>query len=463
MAEYKVTLLPAQRKFFELPKNLTHGQQDICIYQGGYGSGKTWVGSLLGVTLCLKYPGIIGLVGAQTFTLVRDTTLQAYFKHLDALKIKYTYNKQESILYFPNGSLIYFRHFDDPESFKSLNVGFIEMEECSQIDRKTFEGLMGRLRQDISKDWGDRFIYRMFGHTNPQLGLGWIYEFFVKTPKKNYRIIKAPTTENIHLPKDYIESLRELYDDKTYAINVLGEDDSYDTNLIVKGYNPSLQLDASININEQFPIHLTCDFNVDPMCWYICQNYNDMTYVLYEVCIENTTTDAAAEHVANLLRKYKDHHLIINGDASGQSKTTKGADYIFLKNRLFKEGYTHIETHLARKNPSIEWRIQCLNNRMFGPDKKHHILIHPQCIRLIYNFEYLQIKENTNKPKLPSSRQIQNDNRLKYLGHPIDAVSYLICYYYPIKQETPWEAYQNQTANVGTDIFGGKYDTRLIS
>ena len=90
---YKVDLLPAQRKLFEVPEGLNFGDKDVAIYQGGYGSGKTFCGSLLGILLALKYPGIIGLVGALTFTLLRDTTLKMYLQHLDNLKIKYNYNK----------------------------------------------------------------------------------------------------------------------------------------------------------------------------------------------------------------------------------------------------------------------------------------------------------------------------------------------------------------------------------
>ena len=40
-----------------------------------------------GILLALKFNGIRGLVGAQTYTLVRDTTLQSYFEHLDSMKL----------------------------------------------------------------------------------------------------------------------------------------------------------------------------------------------------------------------------------------------------------------------------------------------------------------------------------------------------------------------------------------
>lgn len=460
MAQYEVNLLPAQREFFEIPDNVPYGSTDVAIYQGGYGSGKTWVGSLIGVTLMLKYPGIEGLVGAFNYSLVRDTTLQMYFKHLDNLGIKYTYNKQEGILILPNGSKAYFRHFDDDENYKSLSVGFVEIEEASQIPKKAFEGLFGRVRQTIKSEWGDNFRYRIFGHTNPPNSKGWIYELFKKNPRKNYRRVIAPSTDNIYLPKDFVDNMKLLYTEEDYSRNVLGLDDNSINSLVVKGFNPAKQVREDLKLNLKYPIHITCDFNVDPMCWYIAQDYNDVTYILYEVVIENTTTQLAAHHLAMLLDKYKGYKIIINGDASGQSITTKGADYQMLRNVLFKEGFTNIEFNLAKRNPGIEWRINCFNTRMCGPDGTHKVFIHPQCIRLIYNFENLELKSNTNKPKLPSAKQIQNDSRLKYLGHPLDAVSYLVCYYHPIKSETPWEEYQQLSDN--TDIFGGKYDTRLI-
>ena len=73
-------LLKAQREFLEIPHDYS---LDVAVYQGGYGSGKTFSGSLLGILLALKFPGVRGLVGAQTYTLVRDTTLQTYFEHLE--------------------------------------------------------------------------------------------------------------------------------------------------------------------------------------------------------------------------------------------------------------------------------------------------------------------------------------------------------------------------------------------
>lgn len=178
----KYKLLDAQRKFLEIPHTYS---LDVAVYQGGYGSGKTFAGALLGILLALKFPGIRGLVGAQTYTLVRDTTLQTYFEHLEQMKfcegVDYRWTSSEQKLVFHNGSEILFRHFDEPNKLKSLNLGFVEIEEMSDVPYDTFKMLVARMRQKILPQWKN-FTYRIFGHTNPEIQKGWIYKTFFDNP-----------------------------------------------------------------------------------------------------------------------------------------------------------------------------------------------------------------------------------------------------------------------------------------
>lgn len=151
----KYKLLKTQKKFLEVPHN---EELDVCVYQGGFGSGKTWAGSLLGTLLCLKFPGINGLCGAQTYSLVRDTTLEAYFEHFENFGLQegndWQFIKSQQKIVFKNGSSILFRHFDEPNKLKSLNLGFAEIEEMSDIPEATFKMLLGRMRQKKKKPGG---------------------------------------------------------------------------------------------------------------------------------------------------------------------------------------------------------------------------------------------------------------------------------------------------------------------
>ena len=360
-------LLPAQKKFLELGDH--DSDIDVALYQGGFGSGKTFSGSLLGIILCLKYPGIKGLVGAQTYSLVRDTTMVSYFEHLDKMGLEsgvdYNFYKAEGKLVFSNKSEILFRHLEEPDKIKSLNLGFAELEEMSDIPRTTFDMLLGRLRQTRNPEWGDNFKYRLFGHTNPQATKGWIYEYFVENKPSNYRRILAPTTENAkNLPKGFIESMKERYSEEYYKRNVLGEDMDFVSGLATKGFNRSDNLREDISIDKTKPLYIACDFNTDPMCWFIVQHYNNNIYILYELVENFTDTLHQTRLLGELLKEtgYLNHQIIITGDCSGRYEKTTGSDYKIMRAELTKMGFTNISFDVGKSNPPITYRYNCWNN-----------------------------------------------------------------------------------------------------
>lgn len=430
--EYK--LLKAQREFIEIDHD--YGL-DVALYQGGYGSGKTFSGSLLGILLCQKYPGIRGLVGAQTFPLVRDTTLVTYFEHLDNLGYTegndYTYSKTEAKLIFKNGSEVLFRYFEDPTKLKSLNLGFVEIEEMSDVPQGTFKMLLGRLRQGIKKDWKE-FRYRLFGHTNPESSKGWIYKTFVENPQPNYRLIIAPTTQNTYLSKSFVQELKKAYDSEYYRINVLGEFGDYAKGLVVKGF--SKKNVKKIEYQPDLDLHITCDFNVDPMAWILAHKSDSKVFFFDEIVMENTTTLRCIEE---FYARYGEHKgkIIINGDASGDNRSVNSefTNYVQMKNRLSAFGFRDVEIRIKSFNPPIKSRIAAWNSRIKSADDEVCVYIDPRCNWLIYNCENLKYKEGTSLVDLPSHQQIKSSRELKFLEHPFDAASYLVDFYWPIRLE----------------------------
>lgn len=419
-----------------MPEN-SESKRDIALYQGGYGSGKTFIGSLMGILLCLQYPGIRGLVGALTYTLLRDTTLTQYISHLDNMGfidgVHYDYNKSKEMLIFKNGSEILFRHLQEPNKLKSLNLGFIELEEMSDTPESTFKMLLARLRQETKPEWHELgFKYRLFGHTNPEANKGWIYKYFVEQKPDNYRLIQAPTTQNKYLASDYVESLKEIYDPEYYRINVLGEFGDYTSGLVVKNFNSDNIIDC-----EYVPtltLHLSCDFNVDPMCWYIAHIANKKIFFVDEIVMENTYTQQVAQEFLN---RYKNHKgkIIINGDASGDYRKTQSqvSDYYIIKDILDKHfGTERVEVDIRRFNPPIKNRIAAWNAKILGGDGERKLFISKKCDKLIYNCYNLKYKEGTSIVDVPTYSQIANDRQLKFLEHPFDAASYLVEYYFPI-------------------------------
>lgn len=423
-------LLKSQREFLEIPHEYS---LDVAVYQGGYGSGKTFAGSLLGILLAIKFPGIRGLVGAQTYTLVRDTTLQTYFEHLDNFGfiegVDYNWSSTLQSLSFKNGSEILFRHFDEPNKLKSLNLGFVEIEEMSDIPYDTFKMLLSRMRQKVKKDWIG-FRHRIFGHTNPEMQRGWIYKTFVENPAPNYRLISAPTTQNIYLPKGYCEELKKLYDEQYYNIFVLAKSGEYNNGLVVKDFTD--ENIKEITYQPEMDLHISCDFNVDPMCWVFAHKTDDKVFYFDEIAMENTTTAKACDE---FLQRYPNHKgkIIVNGDASGDNRScmSEYTNYVIIKKKLLQYGYD-VDIEIKAFNPPIKNRIMAFNSKIRSADGEICLFVDKKCEKLLYNIYNLKYKEGTSKIDIPTYQQIKQSKELKFLSHPIDAASYLVDFYWPI-------------------------------
>lgn len=424
------SLLKSQRDFLEIPHEYS---LDVAVYQGGYGSGKTFSGSLLGILLALKFPGIRGLVGAQTYTLVRDTTLQTYFEHLDNFKftegIDYEWSSTLQTLSFKNGSTILFRHFDEPNKLKSLNLGFVEIEEMSDVPYDTFKMLLSRMRQKIKKSWKN-FRYRIFGHTNPEIQKGWVYKTFVENPAPNYRLISAPTTQNIYLPNGYCDELKKLYDEEYYNIFVLAQNGNYNKGLVVKDFSDENIKD--IKYQPEMDMYISCDFNVDPMCWVMAHKTEDKVFYFDEIAMENTTTAKACEEIC---RRYPAHKgkIIINGDASGDNRscTSEYTNYVIIKKKFLQFGYD-VDICIKAFNPPIKNRIMAFNAKVRSADGTICLFVDKKCEKLLYNIYNLRYKEGSSRIDIPTYSQIKQSKELKFLSHPMDAASYLVDFYWPI-------------------------------
>lgn len=427
------TLLDKQIEFMEIPHN---HPMDVAIYQGGYGSGKTWCGALRGILLARKYPGSRGLVGAKEYELVKKTTLVKYFEHLEALgykrNVNYKYNKTDKLITFMNGSEILFSQLEDPEKIKSLDLHWAEIEEASQIGDSTFEQLIGRLRNLYRGPSWKNFQYCLFGHTNPEPNKGWIYERFVENKAENYRLIIAPTTNNIFLPKHYIQELKRAYDPEYYRINVLGEFGDYNSGLVVKGFSDENR--KTLKYCPDLPLHLTCDFNVDPMMWCIAHTDEETVYFIDEIVVENATTEMC---IKEFMRRYpnKKQEIVINGDASGDNRSTQSefTNYATIRKLLSDNGYKKVRFDLRKYNPPILNRIAAFNARVRSSEGQVRLFVDDKCKYLLKNINNLRYKEGTSIIDAPSIYQIKNDRDKKFMLHIFDAASYLTEYYWRIK------------------------------
>jgi phage terminase large subunit len=186
-----------------LPKQLDfiNSTDKFVLYSSGLGAGKT-------LALCyaiLKEAAIKNntiLLVRKTYTALRRTTLPELLKILP--DNSYTYNKvEQKIVLNGYNSTIWLIGLDDTMKIRSINAGFIAVDEATELTEEDWIELKGRLR---SRD-GSR---RMVAACNPSSPNHFLYQIFYVNKKDSHKLITAKTTDNYFLPEDYVESLKEL-------------------------------------------------------------------------------------------------------------------------------------------------------------------------------------------------------------------------------------------------------------
>ena len=179
---------PHQRRFVD-------SKARYLLNSGGVGSGKTYSIVIKTLILCSQYPGIFILIGAQTYPLLRDTTLREFLAVCPRDIIK-SYNRTEQHFILKNGSEIIFRSFDDANKLKSLNLGACGIEEMTDISEEIMKMLRTRMRQNGMPGC-------IYGATNPGTFGNWVYKYFIEDPIPDSEVIYSISADNLYLPEEY--------------------------------------------------------------------------------------------------------------------------------------------------------------------------------------------------------------------------------------------------------------------
>jgi hypothetical protein len=200
-------LLPKQKEFLSC-------RERYVDYTGGFGSGKTVILCTTAITHGQLVPGGEFLVGRLNFPALNRTTRKTFLELMPEEYVA-SWKPSEQTLYLKNDSIYYFTHLDMAEAdlkshLRSLNLTGFYLDEGSEIPKDVFLDLSGRLRNAArALDGKDNHFGRTSG--NPA-GRDWRWKLFHDPDRdaparKRYVGITAPTTENTHLPPDYIEDL----------------------------------------------------------------------------------------------------------------------------------------------------------------------------------------------------------------------------------------------------------------
>lgn len=398
------------------------------IYKGGRGSGKSWgiADSLLMISRMQKARILCTRQFQESIKKSSYKLLVDRINHFGFTDFKIT---KDSITNVITGSEFIFSGLSDitgtDESLKSIEgITHCWVEEAHKVSAISWKLLTPSIRGTNSK---------IIVSYNPDSEADPVHQEFIVHEKPRTFVCHINYTDNQYCPKELKEEANALKTAKPdeYANIWLGQLRDTSKTAVVKYFSPD-NIDARIVYNAQLPLHLSMDFNVDPMMWVVSHQTQEKIFVLDEIVIENCTTQDAAEE---FIRRYPAHQaeVILNGDASGNYRKTqsKYTDYAIVRNVLTQQGYK-VSVDIRRFNPPIQHRVHAFNALVLGGDGIRRWFCHPRCKHLIYNLKNLKYKEGTGVIDLPTPAKIAMDSQMKFLGHIFDAASYQAEFYHPI-------------------------------
>jgi PBSX family phage terminase large subunit len=426
------------RKFRPILKSILKYEFLHYWFKGGRGSTKSSFIAICLVVLMVIDKEFNAVCIRKVAETLQDSVYNQIIWAIELLGLSQYFKYKSSplqIIYKPTGQRFYFRGCDRPEKIKSIKCKVGKLKAVWFEELTEFSGMkeVRTVTQSIVR--GSDNILCFYSFNPPKDGKNWVNEEVERTRKNRF----VSSSTYLDVPADWLGSnfLEEAEDLKEYKPDdynneYLGLTSKLTLN-VVKNFNKSIQI-RPINYNPDLDLHLTCDFNVDPMCWLMAHKTAEKVFYFDELAIENTYT---RECIDEFIARYGDHRgkIIVNGDASGnyRSSTSEYTNYAIILQELYKHfGKDRVKLEIRDFNPPIINRINAFNQRVKTNKGIYNVYVDPKCQKLIYNIDYLKFKAGTSKIETPTLAEILRDNDLKYLGHPFDAASYLVEYYWAI-------------------------------
>lgn len=220
--------LPKQQEFLSLAMDVNPNSPKYIRYIGGIGAGKTLIGCVTILIWAILYRGTY-LVGRQFYPELRDTTLRC-FLDICPKELIAEYRVADAIIKIKTQdggiSEILFRQTEEPDKLRSLNLNGFYLDESCQVTESAFLLLQGRLR--------GKYVRKGILTTNSD-GRSWGWRYFVQksmfkdeASKALFRDIKAPSTENKHLPPDYVKTCLSTWSEQRIRREIYADEEMFE-------------------------------------------------------------------------------------------------------------------------------------------------------------------------------------------------------------------------------------------
>ena len=237
---------------------------NIVVYGGGARGGKSHLGCVWIVTMCLAYPNSKWLIGFESLKHLRRTTMPDLLKVIKLILSQngckkwdklFLLNQMDMTITFINGSIIYLAELatlpSDPEFDRlgSYSLTGFWIDEVQRVDKKAVDTLFSRLSLTQEKGWS--FKAKGLLTCNPTKGF--IYRDFWKPIVKEEKEFIEVKSGNESVFRYFITS---LYLDNPYI-------DHAQYRSAVLQTNNKVQIERLLNGNFEYDDNINKLFDYD--------------------------------------------------------------------------------------------------------------------------------------------------------------------------------------------------------
>ena len=389
---------------------LTKLQQEIIehparfkVIVAGRRAGKSYA-SIASLAKHARYPNKKCMYVAPSYRMAKQIVWEDLKEQLREKRWIKKINESELTLTLVNGSTIFLRSADNPDSIRGIGLDYVVIDEAADIQEEAWRAV---IRPTLSDRQGHAMII-----SSPK-GRNFLYDLFQDAKHlDDWHSWQFTTAQGGIVTPEEIEDAKRDLDDRTYKQEYEAQFVDYSGRIYYAFDDHNIKT-MQFGVDPRFALHVGIDFNVDPGCAVIGYQHSNGLHVYDEIEIFGTNTQ---EIVKEIQYRYPGRRFICYPDAAGaQRRTSSGVtDHIILKNAGF-------ELKVGSINPSVKDRIASVNSLCKLQDEQTRFTVDPKCSKLINALRKHTYKEGTRQPDKTSG-----------LDHFCDAIGYMINHLYPV-------------------------------
>lgn len=265
----------------------------------------------------------------------------------------YVSNESKLTITLKNGAIIAFKSGADPDNLYGEDVYAVVVDEASRVKKDSWFAIRSTLTATQGR-------CRMIGNVK---GTGnWFYELARKAETKDpdfvndwayFKITAADAVKAGTIKQEELEDAKRTLPEGIFLELYYGIPFVNSSNKFAYAFNEKKHV-KDTNINYDYPVYLSFDFNKNPICCGIYQYYGNTLHIPYIIKLENSDIYKLCEHIKNMFVLY-DPEIIVTGDASGNSRSAMVRDNLTYFRIIMNElQLPRSAMKQSTVNPSIE-------------------------------------------------------------------------------------------------------------